>query len=263
MSEHRHVFTYIPYGDLHDQPNAILMCECGVRVLDAYIAACGDLESARTLIRSFDAAIRRIAAELTGQACGGVDTADEINPETGEPYGPGGHTGWLLTSEARKLREERDRAMTDAATFAAKWHDEEKRADKTIEERDRYNWILKYMAERGLMSEASYQLAEDALEQMTARCADLTFSLKNAKESIGAVAVNGSICGSAQYLIDKALSNLPTSVEKLLAVVEAVEEMDKAMKLSGDSYTSGELIQLEIDSVTRTLAAFRVYKEKP
>ena len=32
------------------------------------------------------------------------------------------------------------------------------------EERDRYNWILKYMADRGLMSETSYHLAEDAFE---------------------------------------------------------------------------------------------------
>ena len=44
-----------------------------------------DLDDARTLIRSFDAAIRKIAAELTGQDCGGVDTMDEINIETGKP----------------------------------------------------------------------------------------------------------------------------------------------------------------------------------
>lgn len=56
------------------------------------------------LIGQFDAAIRRIAAELTDKACGGVDTCDEINPETGNPYGPGGHTGWLLAEEAKKLR---------------------------------------------------------------------------------------------------------------------------------------------------------------
>ena len=56
------------------------------------------------LISQFDAAIRRIAAELTGKACGGVDTGDEINPETGEPYGHGGHTGWLLAEEAKNLK---------------------------------------------------------------------------------------------------------------------------------------------------------------
>ena len=67
----------------------------------------------RELITQFDAAIRRITTELTGQACGGVDTGDNINPETGEPYGPGGHTGWLLASEAKKLREERDRYKAD------------------------------------------------------------------------------------------------------------------------------------------------------
>ena len=78
------------------------------------ITACDNIESAKELIRSFDAAIRKIAAELTGKACGGVDTSDEINPETGEPYGPGGHTGWLLASEARKLREERDRYKADS-----------------------------------------------------------------------------------------------------------------------------------------------------
>ena len=76
-------------------------------------AESADLEDARTLIRSFDAAIRKIAYELTGQACGGVDTGDEINPETDEPYGPGGHTGWLLATEARKLREEWDNARND------------------------------------------------------------------------------------------------------------------------------------------------------
>ena len=65
--------------------------------------------TANDLIHNFDAAIRRIASELTGLACGGVDTGNNINPETNEPYGPGGHTGWLLASEAKKLREERDR----------------------------------------------------------------------------------------------------------------------------------------------------------
>lgn len=63
-------------------------------------------ESLRSLIARFDAAIHRIAAELTDQACCGVDTGDEINPETGEPYGRGGHTGWLLTTEAQKLKAE-------------------------------------------------------------------------------------------------------------------------------------------------------------
>ena len=65
-----------------------------------------DAENLRALIRQFDAAIRRIATELTGQACCGVDIGDEINPDTEEPYGPGGHTGWLLATEAKKLREE-------------------------------------------------------------------------------------------------------------------------------------------------------------
>ena len=56
-------------------------------------------------IANLDAALRRVADALTGKACGGVDTADEINPETGEPFGPGGHTGWVLAEEARKLKE--------------------------------------------------------------------------------------------------------------------------------------------------------------
>lgn len=77
------------------------------------IAACDDLESARTLIRSFDAAIRRIAHELTGQACCGVDTDNEINPETGVPYGPGGHTGWLLAKEAAHLQDKLFQATKD------------------------------------------------------------------------------------------------------------------------------------------------------
>lgn len=75
-----------------------------------------DGKALRTLISQFDAAIRRIAAELTGQACGGVDTGDEINPETGEPYGNGGHTGWLLSMEARKLRD------AIAMAYGYLWH---------------------------------------------------------------------------------------------------------------------------------------------
>ena len=84
------------------------------------VAASEDNEALRKLIRNFDVAIRKIATELTGKACGGVDTEDSINPETGEPYGPGGHTGWLLATEARKLREERDRAVT-IVEAAKKW----------------------------------------------------------------------------------------------------------------------------------------------
>lgn len=56
-------------------------------------------------ILNFDAAISRIAAQLTDSACGGVDTQNEINSETGTPYGPGGHTGWLLAEEAKKLKQ--------------------------------------------------------------------------------------------------------------------------------------------------------------
>ena len=47
MSEHKHVFTYAPYGDLHDQPNAILVCDCGLRILDAYHAACEERDRFR------------------------------------------------------------------------------------------------------------------------------------------------------------------------------------------------------------------------
>jgi hypothetical protein len=63
-----------------------------------------DLENAKALVRSFDAAIQHIAAPL-GIACGGVDTVDEINQETGKPYGPGGHTGWVLTKAVTDLQE--------------------------------------------------------------------------------------------------------------------------------------------------------------
>lgn len=62
------------------------------------------IESLVQLIGQFDAAIRRVATALTGKACGGVDTGDNINPETGEPYGHGGHTGWQLESEAKRMR---------------------------------------------------------------------------------------------------------------------------------------------------------------
>lgn len=44
----------------------------------------------------------RLAAPL-GIACGGVDTVDNINPETGKPFGPGGHTGWALTDRVKKM----------------------------------------------------------------------------------------------------------------------------------------------------------------
>lgn len=68
-------------------------------------------------LRQFDAAIRRVATALGGVVCGGVDTEDNINPDTGQPYGPGGHTGWVLASEARKLREERDRYKADSENW--------------------------------------------------------------------------------------------------------------------------------------------------
>ena len=40
MSDHKHVFTYAPRGKLHDQPNATLVCDCGVGILEAYHYAC-------------------------------------------------------------------------------------------------------------------------------------------------------------------------------------------------------------------------------
>jgi len=58
----------------------------------------------RTVL-NFDAAIRMLATELTDKACCGVDTENEINPETGKTYGLGGHTGWLLVTEVRKLKQ--------------------------------------------------------------------------------------------------------------------------------------------------------------
>lgn len=54
-------------------------------------------------LRQFDAAIRRVATALGGVVCGGVDTEDNINPDTGQPYGPGGHTGWVLAGAAEEL----------------------------------------------------------------------------------------------------------------------------------------------------------------
>lgn len=76
----------------------------------------------RKLISNFDAAIRMIATELTGEACCGVDTEDEINQETGKPYGPGGHTGWLLAAEARKLKQ-RIAELTPNAAVHGRGHD--------------------------------------------------------------------------------------------------------------------------------------------
>ena len=62
------------------------------------------IEALLKLVRSFDAAIQHIATPL-GIACGGVDTEDNINPETGKPFGPGGHTGWVLTKAVTALQE--------------------------------------------------------------------------------------------------------------------------------------------------------------
>lgn len=122
------------------------------------------IESLLQLIRSFDAAIRMVAAELTGQACGGVDPVDNINPETGKPYGQGGHTGWLLAKEAARLKTElaeaEERAeivlaeftATDIITYKKQFEQAEallrerdvriagmEKALKKIEERDRHS----------------------------------------------------------------------------------------------------------------------------
>lgn len=42
-------------------------------------------------VRQFDSAIQRIAAHV-GACCGGVDTEGQIDPNTRQPYGPGGST---------------------------------------------------------------------------------------------------------------------------------------------------------------------------
>lgn len=92
-------------NDASSSTNEFILAELAISLQEEIERLESDGKALRTLISQLDAAIRRVAAELTGQACGGVDTGDEINPETGEPYGPGGHTGWLLAQEARKLRD--------------------------------------------------------------------------------------------------------------------------------------------------------------
>ena len=92
-------------GDASSSTNEFILAELVINQHEEIEYLESDGQNLRALISQFDAAIRRIAAELTDQACGGVDTGNEINPETGEPYGRGGHTGWLLAREARKLRE--------------------------------------------------------------------------------------------------------------------------------------------------------------
>jgi len=58
------------------------------------------IEALLLLIGQHNAAIRRIAHALGDVVCGGVDTEKEINQETGEPYGPGGHPGFALEKAA-------------------------------------------------------------------------------------------------------------------------------------------------------------------
>lgn len=49
------------------------------------------IEALLERVSQFDSAIQRIGAHV-GACCGGVDTGHEIDQNTGEPYGPGGHT---------------------------------------------------------------------------------------------------------------------------------------------------------------------------
>lgn len=74
-------------------------------------------------VSNFDAAIRRVSDALGGVVCGGVDTAKEINDETGLPYGPGGHTGYALERAIVELKRahkaEFDRARDALAANAA------------------------------------------------------------------------------------------------------------------------------------------------
>ena len=74
--------------------------------------------------------------------------------------------------------EERDRAMTDAATFAAKWHDEEKRADEAIKERDRFrkdsealDWLMEKFGYtiNGIMKLAGKSSYSDCPEHLRKR----------------------------------------------------------------------------------------------
>ncbi len=174
------------------------------------IAAYDDLESAKVLIRSFDAAIRHIAAELTGQACGGVDTGDELNPETGEPYGHGGHTGWLLAKEAKKLREERDRYKADSEQMTAKYAEM-----ATITEPFRasnFGQLLKLWNYEQLGDPNTGLIPIDASVKIQVSVRDIR-------------------------KVEEALSNLPASVEKLLAIKRAAEGHFEWHRDRGDGTT--------------------------
>lgn len=53
-------------------------------------------------LRQFESAIQRIAAHVHA-CCGGVDTGREIDPLTGQPYGPGGHTAHEICKRIDEL----------------------------------------------------------------------------------------------------------------------------------------------------------------
>lgn len=87
------------------------------------------IESMISLIGQFDAAIRRIAHALGDPTCGGVDTGDNINPDTGEPYGHGGHTAYTLE---KSIREHEAKVLEEAATYFLHTHGEGTNAEKEL-----------------------------------------------------------------------------------------------------------------------------------
>ena len=154
----------------------------------------------RELITQFDAAIRRIATELTGQACGGVDTGDNINPETGEPYGPGGHTGWLLAKEAKKLRDGNEQLHARLTCMCGSWVDQhglgdghspvsmyDHALDKVTEERDEKDKELarlRFRVKRGVWPPAG--LPESEWEKHVQEWPKAQEALQKAIEEIAA-----------------------------------------------------------------------------
>ena len=85
-------------------------------------------DQAQNNIRMLDAALRRVANALSDAgcgagACGGVDTENEINHDTGKLFGPGGHTGYALEKAIRRLAARSDTPAPPAATdgFVRVW----------------------------------------------------------------------------------------------------------------------------------------------
>lgn len=64
MSEHEHVFTYTAIGDITSQPNAVLQCDCGIYLFDAYRNLKRQLAEAKIEIEADDRNVNNLMDQV-------------------------------------------------------------------------------------------------------------------------------------------------------------------------------------------------------